>query len=252
VNEQLPVQLSFDISLPERAQRIRDLVGTARICIIEVGRELIAAKAEVAHGDWLPWLDQEFGWSEDTAQNYMRIARGFPQIPKASVFTGEALTALSAPNVPQSVRDEAVARAEDGEHISKADAEALIAEALATERARFETLVAGYEAAQAIANPNGPPDIPTLVAQLCQATGRKKLKPVQLQQLACILGTAITARRFHTAANASPLLCFTLGRIKFVDVAGDPSTPTQGQCFFYFGTRIDAFRAVFSRFGFVR
>ena len=44
MNEQLPVQLSFDVSLPERAQRIRDLIGTARTCFIEIGRELIELK----------------------------------------------------------------------------------------------------------------------------------------------------------------------------------------------------------------
>ena len=79
MNEQLPVpvQLSFDVSLPDRAQRIRDLVGTARMCIIEIGRELIAAKAQVAHGEWLPWLKEEFGWHQTTASRYMQVAQAF-------------------------------------------------------------------------------------------------------------------------------------------------------------------------------
>jgi hypothetical protein len=46
--------------LPERAQRIRDLVGVARTCIIEIGRELIAASDEVPHGEWGAWLAKEF------------------------------------------------------------------------------------------------------------------------------------------------------------------------------------------------
>jgi hypothetical protein len=37
-------------TLPQRAQRIRDLVGTARTCTIEVGWELIAASDEVPQG----------------------------------------------------------------------------------------------------------------------------------------------------------------------------------------------------------
>jgi hypothetical protein len=40
------------LPLADHAQRIRDFVGVARTCIIEIGRKLIAAKAEVAHGDW--------------------------------------------------------------------------------------------------------------------------------------------------------------------------------------------------------
>ena len=35
----------------DRADRIRNLVGAARVCIIEVGRELLAEKAERPHGD---------------------------------------------------------------------------------------------------------------------------------------------------------------------------------------------------------
>jgi hypothetical protein len=193
MNEQLPVQLSFDVSLPERAQRIRDLVGVARTCIIEIGRELIAAKAEVAHGDWLPWLKEEFGWSIRTADNYIAVARKFASVANLENLTidATALYALSAPDVPQEARDEAVERAEDGEHISIADAEAMIADAMRVEREKFEALVAEMQADVATEH-DVSPAIPVLVEQLCKATGRKKLKPAQLQQLACILGTAIT------------------------------------------------------------
>ena len=53
---------------------------------------------------------------------------------------------------------------------------------------------------------------------------------------------------FHEA-QAGALLCFTRGRISFVGASGPP---TQGQCFFYFGDRRDAFHAAFSTFGFIR
>jgi hypothetical protein len=141
MNQQLPVQLSFDVSLPERAQRIRELVGTARLCILEIGRELIAAKATVVHGEWLGWLKDEFGWSDETARKYMRVAEAF-QIPTKLEFAGltidaTAFYALSAPDVPPEACAEAVERAEDGEHISKADAETLIAEALLLSRTLY-------------------------------------------------------------------------------------------------------------------
>lgn len=199
MNEQLPIQLSpqlsFDMTLPDRARRIRNLVDVARGCIIEVGRELIAAKAEVAHGEWLPWLEREFGWSIRTADNYMNVAAKFASVANFSGVTidATALYALSAPEVPQSTRDEAIERAEDGEHVTLADAEAMIASALLVEREKFEALVAELQAeADAGADVPDAPDIPTLVEQLCKATGKKKLKPAQLQHLACILGTAIT------------------------------------------------------------
>lgn len=193
MNEQLPaVQLSFDVSLPERAQRIRDLVGVARTCIIEIGRELIAAKAEVGHGGWLPWLTEEFGWSIRTADNYIAVARKFASVANLENLTidATALYALSAPDVPQQARDEAVEHAEAGDHVTLADAEAMIAEALQAEREKFERLVEELRTEREDAD--APPTIPILVEQLCKATGKKKLKPAQLQQLACILGTAIT------------------------------------------------------------
>ena len=198
MNEQLliamPVQLEMELTLPQRAQRIRDLVGTARTCIIEIGRELIAAKTQVVHGGWLPWLKEEFGWSVRTADNYMSVAYKFATVANFDGLTidATALYALSAPDVPQEARDAAIEQAEDGDRITKADAETLIADALRIERAKFEAIVAELQAAAETTDDEGAPDIPTLVEQLCQATGRKKLKPAQFQHLACILGTAIT------------------------------------------------------------
>ena len=57
---------------------------------------------------------------------------------------------------------------------------------------------------------------------------------------------------FHHAESAADLLCFTRGRVRFVDIYGVECAPTQGQAFFYFGPEGDRFREVFSRFGFVR
>jgi len=57
---------------------------------------------------------------------------------------------------------------------------------------------------------------------------------------------------FHRAEARAALLCFTLGRIKFIDDAGDKCNPTQGQAFFYYGQERGLFRDVFGRFGFVR
>jgi Protein of unknown function (DUF3102) len=96
--------------------RCQQVLYAARTCIIEIGRELIAAKAEAAHGEWLPWLDREFGWSERTARNFMQVADAFKSASVAD-FTGlsidaTALYALSAP---------------DGEQITKAGTACIIA-----------------------------------------------------------------------------------------------------------------------------
>jgi ParB family chromosome partitioning protein len=56
---------------------------------------------------------------------------------------------------------------------------------------------------------------------------------------------------FHVGARACAAICFTRGRIKFVNPEGDVAAPTQGQAFFYFGDKPDYFADVFSQFGFV-
>ena len=76
-----------------RAQRIRDLVNVARDCIIEIGRELIAAKG-TPHGTWLPSTEREFGWSRQTASNFMRVTEAFgdklPRLGKLPSLSIEA------------------------------------------------------------------------------------------------------------------------------------------------------------------
>ncbi|HSG70117.1 MAG TPA: DNA N-6-adenine-methyltransferase, partial [Planctomycetaceae bacterium] len=57
---------------------------------------------------------------------------------------------------------------------------------------------------------------------------------------------------FHTAEAVADRICFTLGRISFVDTLGDRCSPTQGQTFFYFGDKPHSFDAEFSKWGFVR
>jgi hypothetical protein len=86
----------------------------------------------------------EFGWSDSTAQNYMNVARKFPTLGDMTGLTidATALYVLSAPDVPQAARDQAVAQAESGKHVTKADAEALIADAMRKEQAKFAETVA--------------------------------------------------------------------------------------------------------------
>ena len=45
--------------------------------VIEIGRRLMEAKAQLRHGEWLPWLREKVEFSETSAQNFMRIAREY-------------------------------------------------------------------------------------------------------------------------------------------------------------------------------
>lgn len=57
---------------------------------------------------------------------------------------------------------------------------------------------------------------------------------------------------FHKAEAMASRLCFTRGRIKFVNPEGKEAAPTQGQAFFYLGNNPERFSEVFSAFGFIR
>ena len=59
--------------LAEHAEFIRKIGKRVIRDIIEIGRRLTEARALAGHDGWLPWLEREFGWSDDTALNYMRL-----------------------------------------------------------------------------------------------------------------------------------------------------------------------------------
>jgi hypothetical protein len=57
---------------------------------------------------------------------------------------------------------------------------------------------------------------------------------------------------FQDTALRCSAICFTRGRISFIDPDGNPSaSPLQGQAFFYFGSDADHFFEVFRNVGFV-
>ena len=58
---------------------------------------------------WLPWLKENFGWSDSTASKYMRAAHVFGKsVPGTDLddfsIDAKALYLLSAPAIPQEVR----------------------------------------------------------------------------------------------------------------------------------------------------
>ena len=66
--------------------------------ILTIGRCLIEAKEMLPHGEWLPWLAENVGYSQKTAQNFMRLAREFSN-PQALADLGatKALKLLALP-----------------------------------------------------------------------------------------------------------------------------------------------------------
>lgn len=95
--------------------------------IIEIGKILIQVKVDIPHGQFLPWLDAEFGWSQQSASNFIRVAEHFGKLPNFSNFAPSALYALASNSVPDEIRDEFVAKADAGEKVTHKEVKARIA-----------------------------------------------------------------------------------------------------------------------------
>jgi hypothetical protein len=102
-----PQEVEREIALAEHAAVIRALGKRVVGDIIEIGRRLSESKKLCGHGNWLPWLEREFGWGDDTALNYMRcadlaISRNFRDlsIPVSGLYL------LAAPSTPEEARAE--------------------------------------------------------------------------------------------------------------------------------------------------
>ena len=100
---------------------------------IEIGADLKTVKARLPHGLFGPWLTAEFGWTERTAQRFMRLADTFGS--ESDIVSGLPLTLLhqlAAPSTPAGVRAPILNRIRRGELVVAAE----IAETLRAANAR--------------------------------------------------------------------------------------------------------------------
>ena len=81
-------------AIADRVERIKKYSADAGRNVIKIGYELAAAKAEIPHGDWGNWLDENFQWKERTAQYYMSLAERFGDNPEFATFKPSQLQAM--------------------------------------------------------------------------------------------------------------------------------------------------------------
>lgn len=100
--------------------------------IIEIGRRLSDAKARVGHGNFLPWIEREFGWAERTARRFMEVHEAALKSAKLAdlEISVSGLYLLAAPSTPDEARAAVIERAEAGEQLSVADVQKIVDDAL--------------------------------------------------------------------------------------------------------------------------
>ena len=122
---------ALDVSTSQFVQQqtgeIRGLMKRTVESIFEIGQRLIIVKERLGHGRFGSWLETEFEWSQDTASNFINVAKKFGNLPNFSEFdmAASALYMLAAPSTPDAARDEALARAKAGESITKKTAKSI-------------------------------------------------------------------------------------------------------------------------------
>jgi hypothetical protein len=115
-----PTDITASNSLAEHAAEIRRLGKRVVADVIEIGARLTECKRICGHGQWLPWLDREFGWSADTAERFIQVNALSNQIPQLAEFNLpiSGLYVLAAPSTPPEARDAIIERAQAGEPVS--------------------------------------------------------------------------------------------------------------------------------------
>lgn len=120
------------------AERIRVRMKRTAEDIIAIGTDLVTVKERLPHGAFLPWIEAEFGMSEDTARNFMRVAGRYGKSGNIPDLTPSALYELAAPSTPEPVRQQIEAKAKAGENISVEEVRRLKREAAEAEKAKAE------------------------------------------------------------------------------------------------------------------
>jgi N6-adenosine-specific RNA methylase IME4 len=253
------------------AAAIGELYRKARGSLIEsvryahaCGERLIAKKATLGHGQWLPWLAANadvLGFeSRFTSAKLMRLAENVPltahldeagalaishqlwgnEQRRADIYTGEMewYTPASYVETARLVLGEIdldPASCEHAQRVVKAQ--------------RFYTVdTDGLDKQWHGRVWLNPPYAGELIA----AFAKKLLDELERGNVtaAIMLTNGYTDTSwFHALADKSSAFCLTSGRIKFESPYGEKCAPPNGQCFFYFGNRCGAFEEAFRQFG---
>jgi hypothetical protein len=125
--------LSADIADEMRGHASR-IHGLQRASVLDVGRELIAAKTRVEHGCFVEWVQKACQMQIRTAQRAMRAAELVGENDKLSYLPPGGLLALASRSAPEPVVSEIVEEIAAGDRPTSAQIKHRIAEAKQTEK----------------------------------------------------------------------------------------------------------------------
>lgn len=233
--------------------------------LIECGQRLQAKRESLKHGEWLPWIaanKEALGFGESTARKLIAGTVRYQEL-------ATDLAPADALKINRAIWGHHNHRAQgtgENEWYTPPEYIAAAREALGT----IDLDPASSEVAQEVvaavefftAEDNGleqewrgriwlnPPYAQPLIHQFIE---KLCIEHAAARVPAAILLTHnyTDTEWFHLAARSCAAICFTRGRIKFVNPEGEVAAPTQGQAFFYFGSDVPKFIDAFSTFGII-
>jgi hypothetical protein len=161
---------SYDNLKPDEADYLRSAAANinARRALshrltVEIGQILIEAKERMP-GVFLAWVETEFDFSADTAENYMLTARNLPELANPEKYQMRAIYQLARTGTPQEAIDAAAEKAGAGQKVDY-ETSFILANAPEPIRQRYlaETLTKpqAFALAKALTNRRLPPVVKT-------------------------------------------------------------------------------------------
>lgn len=243
--------------------RATGAAGTATEYAYQCGQKLIEAKAQVSHGEWLPWLKANCPEiPERTARVYMKIKTAVtadlpePERRKAlAAIWGNAPAAHVANNSGENewytppVFTAAACAAMGG--IDLDPASCATANKSVDAKRYFDAETDGLAQDWRGRVWMNPPYSQPLVANFCEKLLAEHTAGRVTQ--ACVLVNNGTETAWgQSLLRAASFVCFPASRIRFIDKDGNPSgAPLQGQMIVYLGGNGAQFRKAFSGLGVV-
>jgi len=143
--------LVTNAALTEHAKAIRKLGKQTVENVIEIGRHLTEAKAEVKKlgGSWADWLKQEFDWNEISARRFMAVFECKSELDTVSDadLPLRTLYLLAAPGTSRAAREEVTNRTRNGEKLKHKEVAAVVKKHKRTGRRPVSGVVVDIETA---------------------------------------------------------------------------------------------------------
>ncbi len=231
--------------------------------LIECGQHLAERKGSMMHGEWLPWLKHNaavlgFG-HRNTAQKLMKLANAPPaghlgeaealQISR-QMWGHDKNIALKWTGDPESYTPAIYIKAarEVMGGIDLDPASNMHAQDVVQATEWYDEVENGllqeWRGRVFLNPPYAFPAVEHFTEKLCL-----EVEAGNVTQAILLTNNNTDTKWWHRAFTLAEAVCFTKGRVNFYKADGSETQPTNGQTFFYFGAKGDAFREVFGQFG---